>query len=414
MKKQLLSILTMAIAATSAQAQPVHDSVILDAGYAKQVWYSLQNDEQGSAPKNDWDLAFDVVNITSSIHINSVAGVMLWNYPKGDIAAWSTVDTNGLSTWDARYNSDTSWSLGAMGRYTDPNNPFDIDWGIYNSSTHVITGDSIYIIQLVNGDFKKLIIEKLSGGTFDIKFANLDGSSETTDQISKSTFKDKNLGYYSISNKKTLNREPDRIKWDLVFTQYTGFVPIPYNVTGVLHNRGVEIAQADNIPNKTTYNSWQSHSRSTEINTIGYDWKSQNMGVYSVKDSLVYFVKDVNDYIWKLVFTDFASADGKFVFDKEVIGSLSVDDKFTGSKTTMALYPNPSNGSNVQVVYSAANEDVTIHVTDMAGRTIFAQQIEGSTGLHTYALPVSTFSSGMYIVSVNTQGSSVKQKLLIN
>mgnify|MGYP000318106146 CR=1 FL=1 len=116
MKKQLLSVLALAMTATTVNAQVVHDSVKLDAGYAKQVWYSLQNDEQGSAPKNEWDLAFDVVDITSSIRINSESGVMLWNYPKGDISAWSSVDTNGLSTWDARYNSDTSWGLGAMGR----------------------------------------------------------------------------------------------------------------------------------------------------------------------------------------------------------------------------------------------------------------------------------------------------------
>ncbi len=271
MKKQLLSVLALAITATTANAQVVHDSVLLDAGYAKQVWYSLQNDEQGTAAKNEWDIAFDVVDITSSIRINSESGVMLWNYPKGDIAAWSSIDTNGLSTWDARYNSDTTWTQGAMGRYVDPSNSFDVDWGIYDPGTHIITGDSIYIIQLVNGDFKKLIIEKLQSGTFYIKYANLDGSKESTDQVSKSTFKDKNLGYYSISNQTTLNREPDRGKWDLVFTQYTGFVPIPYTVTGVLHNRGVSVAQADNVPNKNTYTAWQSHSRSTEINTIGYD-----------------------------------------------------------------------------------------------------------------------------------------------
>ncbi|MCB9047078.1 MAG: T9SS type A sorting domain-containing protein [Chitinophagales bacterium] len=412
MKKQLLSALILVAAATTTQAQVVHDSVILDAGYAKQVWYSLQNDEQGSAQKNEWDIAFDVVEITSSIRINSAAGVMLWNYPKGDKSAWSTVDTNGLSTWDPRYNSDTSWAQGAMGRYADPNNPFDIDWGIYDMTTHIIHGDSVYIIKLVNGNYKKLFIDNLTGGTFNFKFANLDGSSEVSAQVSKSTFTDKNLGYYSIVNQNTLNREPDNFKWDLEFTQYTGFVPIPYTVTGVLHNRGVSVAEVGNLPNKNTYSNWQSHTRSTEINTIGYDWKSQSMGVYSVKDSLLYFVKDVEDHIWRLIFTDFSSTNGMFVFDKEVIGSLSVKDNISGNKNTVALYPNPSKGGDVQLVYSTP-DNVTITVTDMAGRTVFAQQVNGSTGLHTFTLPANSFNSGMYIVAVNTAGGCAQQKLIV-
>ena len=123
MKRQVLSLLMLAAAATTTHAQTVvTDTVMLGAGYTNQVWYSLGNDEQGSASKNNWDLAFDVVNIMSSIHINSASGAMLWNYPKGDKSAWASVDTNGLSTWNPRYNTDTSWAVGAMGAYADPSN----------------------------------------------------------------------------------------------------------------------------------------------------------------------------------------------------------------------------------------------------------------------------------------------------
>src|SRR5690606_33339597 len=112
MKKLILtSFLGLGIA-VMANAQ-TSDTVRIGAGYANQVWYSLANDEQGSAPKDNWDLAFDIQSIMSSIHVNTVAGVTLWGYPNGDITDWGSVDTTGLSGWGSRNNSDTSWSLGA-------------------------------------------------------------------------------------------------------------------------------------------------------------------------------------------------------------------------------------------------------------------------------------------------------------
>lgn len=411
-------MLMLAAAATTTQAQLVTDSVMLGAGYANQVWYSLANDEQGSAAKNNWDLAFDVVNVMSSIHINSASGVMLWNYPKGDKTAWASVDTNGLSTWSPRYNTDTSWAVGAMGAYADPSNWLDLDWGQYDMSTHQITGDSIYIIKLVSGDYKKLYIEKLSGGTFYFKFANLDGSSEKSEQVSKSQFTDKNLGYYSIVNEAAVNREPDADKWDLVFTQYTAFIPIPYTITGVLQNRGVSVAKAANIPNKTSYNGWQAHTFMSEINTIGWDWKTHvGMGVYSVQDSLVFFVgidKQAGTEIWKLIFTGFEAADGKFVFDKQKLVAASVSN-VEGKTATMALYPNPANGSNVQVVYNlqANSKTAMLQVTDLAGRTVHTQSLDNTAGTHTTTLP-NSFGSGLYIVSVTTDAGHVQQKLVVN
>lgn len=207
-------------------------------------------------------------------------------------------------------------------------------------------------------------------------------------------------------------------KWDLVFTQYTAFVPIPYTITGVLQNRGVSVAKAANVPNKTSYNAWQAHSFMSEINTIGYDWKSHiGMGVYSVQDSLVFFVgvnKQAGADIWKLIFTGFEAADGKFIFDKQKIAAASVSN-VEGKSATMALYPNPANGGNVQVVYNLTANSTTamVCVTDLAGRTVLAQRLDNTAGTHTYMLP-NHFSSGLYIVSVTTDAGTVQQKLVVN
>src|SRR5690606_27652744 len=151
-------------------------------------WYSLANDEQGTKPRAEWDLAFNMKDVMSPIFVNTnfshppvgSIGVTLWNYPKDDTSAWSSIDTSGLSTWQSRTNSDTSWSYGAMGNYVNPNDPSDVDWGKYNFSTHVITGDSIYILKLASGDYKKLWIKRLKSGVFTFVYANIDGSDETT------------------------------------------------------------------------------------------------------------------------------------------------------------------------------------------------------------------------------------------
>jgi len=55
----------------------------------------------------------------------------------------------------------------------------DYGWGVYNTVTHNVTGDSIYVIKVGN-ELKKLwIIKKVSiNNIYHIRYANLDGSNE--------------------------------------------------------------------------------------------------------------------------------------------------------------------------------------------------------------------------------------------
>lgn len=420
MKKQLLAVLFVA-GCVGANAQTVvADSVEIGAGYANQVWYSMETGKKGTAPKDNWDLAFDVIDISSSIDINSAAGAKLWCYPKAAASGWASVDTTGLSTWDARYGADTSWTRGAMGNYADPTNPTDLDWGIYDQTSHKVLGDSIYIIQLVNGDFKKLFIEKLQSGSFTFKYANLDGSNEKTVSISKANYKLSNLAYYSIVSEKELNREPDQTKWDIVFTQYTSFVPIAYNVTGVLHNRYNRTVRADKIPNVATYTNWKAHNANSEINTIGYNWKSFNGTGYDVKDSLVFFVKsydaELDDYsIWKLWFTDFQSSTGKYVFNKQKLQTASVATINT-KIATMSLYPNPANGSDVKLVYdieTGANS-ASVLVYDITGKMLLNKTLSTKAGMYTEQIPVRHLQKGMYVITLSVDGQRASQRLTVN
>ncbi len=408
MKKLLLST-SLLLGCTFGNAQSVTDTVYIGAGYANQTWYSLPNDEQGHAPNAEWHLAFDVTGFGSTVLINSVAGLNIWTYPSSGISGWSSVDTTGLSSWSMRYNSDTSWSYGALGRYLNSSNPYDVGWGEYNMTTHQIVGDSIYIVKTPAGAFKKFAITSLNSGIYNFKYANLDGSGLMTKTLDKSNFANKNFGYFSFSTDTSFNREPDNTNWDLLFTQYTGFIPQAYTLTGVLTNKGMTVAKCSNIIGKDTFVTWGAGTYMPEINTIGYDWKHFNGTSYTIQDSLVYFVARTNGEIWKMIFTGYTgSTNGGFIFSKEKLYTPTSVANVNELNVGLAVYPNPTVGGRTNLVINALENSngMNVTITDLKGSVIFSQTMEGTTGLHQIALNTTTWAQGMYVVRVADEKSA--------
>ena len=132
MKKTLLSLL-LGTSILGAQAQTTDETVSVGAGYANDVYYSLENGEVASIPRNNWDVGFSVAKYGSTIITNGGTGAALYQYPNGSAASWETMDTTGLHTWDILYNSQSSWSEGAFSRN-------ESSWGEYSTITHFITG----------------------------------------------------------------------------------------------------------------------------------------------------------------------------------------------------------------------------------------------------------------------------------
>lgn len=397
--------------ASVLSAQQVTDTVSLGAGYANQKWYSLANDEQGVSPKNNWDIAFECAPYGTSILTNSATGTRLWVYAAGDTAQWATLDTTGMvASWPMKYNSDTSWYLGA---FSQPQmNQFDLGWGIYNPITHFVDGDSLYVIKLANNSYRKIWIQQLASGTFTFRYANLDNSNDTTVQLMKSNYTGKLFAYYSIQNNTELNREPLANTWDLTFCQYTAFLPTPYGVTGVLANNGVLVAEANAVDVNTA--QWYDYTYVTPINEIGYDWKTLNMQTfqYDVDDSTVYFVQALGGNIWKLIFTGFGgSANGNFIFTKEQVGTTSIEN---GTQTqSFGLYPNPSFTGNFTVLTSlGASQQGVINVIDVAGNLIHSESLQGA-GLQQRSIATDGWATGLYFVTVVSDGATLTQKLIV-
>jgi hypothetical protein len=408
MKKCLLSI-SLLMTTVLGYSQVSQVSVTTGKGYANQVWYNLETGQEYSAPRNNWDLAFSVgASRSSSIHINSSAGINLWVYPKGKTDAWNSLDTTGISKWKPLYNSEYSWDIGAFDQTKVTSNQFDYGWGVYNMNNHQVVGDSLYVIQLQDKSFKKLWIVNLNYGTFNFKYASLDGSDEKTTAVTQSDYSGKNFVYYSISNNKIEDREPLSANWDLTFTTYTAFIPVPYTVSGVLSNTGLETAQTDGVNNSFT--NYDETQFSDSINQLGYDWKSYSGSGYIVNEERVYFLKKQN-IVWKLVFTGFeGSGTGKYSFTKEKILTTSIFSANKNSKHNLTVYPNPTSSSDVLKIKSQATGQGRI--INLQGQVLETFQVLQNN--QTTDVQVNNLPKGIYtLLFEEVSGNISTEKLII-
>jgi predicted lipoprotein with Yx(FWY)xxD motif len=296
------------------------DSIVMSAGYANEVYYSMANGVVQTSPRATWDIAFRTMKRSSSILINDGAGVILYTYPKADTTGWATIDTTGLSTWKPMYNDPTDWENGAFSRNAK-GHP-DYGWCKYNDVTHNLTGDSLFVIKLRDGSFKKLwMVKKLSSlDIFVFRYANLDGTGEQNVNEDINALTTTDFSGYSLQTNARVAFEPVKKSWDILFTKYMSVQPdgSPYLVTGVLSNDSVKTKKF--YPVILTYSDSGPGIWDSTRSSIGWNWKKFDMTsfTYSVVDSTVYFIKPVQGDIYKLYFTAFkGSTTGVVKFNLE-------------------------------------------------------------------------------------------------
>lgn len=418
MKKIILSIISFSFGLAQVYTQTNNEEVELGAGYANQVFYSLNTGEVAQNAKNSWDLAFDATGMGSTIRINDAKGIKIWKYPHSNEFG-NELDTTGITNWQSLINSDTSWSLGALNHKNNPASPFDLGWGEYSTITHAVNGNTLFIVQLNENSFKQLFIHQLLGGVFEFSYADLEGTNVIHKAFTKSAFENKNFGYYSIENDETLDLEPTTEEWDLLFTQYVTTLPngMAYGVSGVLVNEGIEVAKAVEIEDPVNYIAYDDHPFSHHINSIGYDWKSFNNTTFSFElaDDRVYFIQDQNLEIWKLVFTGFGGqSNGKYEFYVEQLTTASISDNQV-EKTSFTVYPNPSNGNQVSLVYSipSAYSKVDVSIYDYTGKVHYQKSTHNQGGLTQLPLTDVKLSSGGYLVAITYGEHTLHQKLIV-
>ena len=406
--KYTLTIITIILFYISPQAQTVQIS--MGNNYANQVFYSMQNGEIKNISNDNWDLAFTTDQYASTIRTNDGKGVELYTYHLGDTSDWQNINVsimNNLSS--GMYNSEISWYDGAF-----ENNSLghpDYGWGVYNMINHNVTGDSLYIIKTINGNWKKIWIHELTtAGEYIFKFANLDGSNEITQSILKTNYTDKNFIYFSIDQNTIIDREPISSEWDITFTKYISPVQaMPYPVTGVLTNNNTEVAKATGITDPLTYFDYSNHNFNNEINSIGYDWKSYQ-GSFVVDANRCYFIKDKNENIWRLVFNSFdGMSTGNIEFNTELIFNTS---SFNINKTnSLNVFPNPTT-QNTNLIFDF-EEECLINIYDIYGLKVYSKQLN-SEGLELINLPTEKFDAGLYFLVVYKENRVLaKEKLIV-
>ena len=406
--KYTLTIITIILFYILPQAQTVQIS--MGNNYANQVFYSMQNGEIKNISNDNWDLAFTTDQYASTIRTNDGKGVELYTYHLGDTSDWQNINvsiTNNLSS--GMYNSEISWYDGAF-----ENNSLghpDYGWGVYNMINHNVTGDSLYIIKTINGNWKKIWIQELTtAGEYIFKLANLDGSNEITQSILKTNYTDKNFIYFSIDQNTIIDREPISSEWDITFTKYISPVQaMPYPVTGVLINSSTEVAKATGVTDPLTYFDYSNHNFNNEINSIGYDWKSYQ-GSFVVDANRCYFIKDKNENIWRLVFNSFdGMSTGNIEFNTELIfNTSSVNINKTNS---LNVFPNPTT-QNTNLIFDF-EEECLINIYDISGLKVYSKQLN-SGGLELINLPTENFDAGLYFLVVYKENRVLaKEKLIV-
>ncbi len=413
----LLSILACSLSFSASAQGIVYDVVSISPGYTNQSFYSLANGEVSNVNNTDWDLAFQISGFQATILVNGKNNVKL--YKSGfDVNSWSSItpyDTIGvLNSYNELMNQDTSWWSGAFNLTNDVTNQFDLGWGVYDLATHAVVGDSLFFIQLPNGDVKKMWIQSLANSVYNFAYANLDGTNEINTSLNKQNFQGKNFGYYSFATGTTLDREPNKYTWDLTFMQYESTTPIIYKVCGVLANDSVQALKV--YPVDPAVASPYAAPFSNYINTIGYNWKSYdfNNNIWTIEDSLVYYAYARTGSLWKIIFTGFSGAStGNYEFSKEQVSATGLTEN-GGKPALLNIYPNPSTGLfNLACYIDKYNADNKATIYDIIGKTVKVFDLSSLNGLSQITLDARGIPSGVYSLQLVVDCVSTTKRIVI-
>jgi hypothetical protein len=276
----------------------ITDTVALTDTYKYQVYYSLHDSIAMSTNlKDSWDLGFESTPWGWRVILNTSC-FMKSAYLAGQVFG-SVADTTG-ATWLFNPSDGSADSL-AIGQW------FTIqDYDTVGTNRLLVIDRGIDFNGNPRG-YCQLVIDSLVIGT------DLNGSHPKSFSITK--FGDVNHVLFSISNPELVISEPDNSTWDLLFSQYTTLLytdvgdPYPYLVTGVLLNpRFVEVSVDSITPfENINFETAQTMSFTKQADRIGYDWKRYDFdaGTYTVNSELIYIIRDIKGYLYKLRFVGF-------------------------------------------------------------------------------------------------------------
>jgi hypothetical protein len=431
-KKYLTILFAGAFLFGKAEAQTVkYDSIAMGPGYANQIYYDMANGLAGSSAVNNWDIAHAANGRSACIRANHMTGLRVIHYPKGDTSQWSSFDTTGWKTWGMNWNDIHDHEKGAFDLY-DSHPQY---WGTYNSSDHVIYGDSLYLLVWVNGAGTPVKFQKFgpmkqpANADLIFRYANVDGSSEIRDTLYQNTVTGRNYKFYQFSNKGKVVREPLNSTWDISFNRY--YEPVAtgpgqfqmYPVMGVESNKVTKIARINTawatlLATDTMTLMKNNISKATnDLTAIGSGWKVFDNGQFKwfLADTQSFMVKSVRNgdsTYWLIHFTGFGgSANGKVNFAKILLGHTNaVSHPQIGQ---VRVFPNPASETLYVSLEDSKIAKATLKLYSLTGAEMRSVNIENPSSFSSYNLSLNGLAKGMYILSVESGKNRITQQVAV-
>lgn len=282
----------------------ITDTVALTDTYRYQVYYNLYDSSSaGSNIRDIWDLGFESSKDGWHVLMNTSC-FMKSAYLSGQVFGTPS-DTTGAK-WLFNPSDGSADSL-AIGK-----------WFTVNGNDTIGTNRVLLIDRGVNAignprGLRQLVIDSLSNGIYYFRIAAFNGTNQQSYSIAKKS--DVNHVLFSVSSPSSVVTEPARLKWDLLFTQYTTLLytdvgeAYPYLVTGVLLNPAFVEVAVDSLTafENINFEIAQTMNFSKQADKIGYLWKKYNFndGTYKVDSKTTYVIRDTKGFLYKLRFRDF-------------------------------------------------------------------------------------------------------------
>lgn len=386
------------------KAQTFSEQTIdLTASYAKDIYYDLSDASGQDEDAKDWHLAFSLGNGSAAIHFQDAWGNKIYRTTH-ELADWATVDTTGISTMTALNNSEINWGVGALNQNpVDPSSGFDLGWGSYDIVTHHVNGSAIYIAE-VDGEFFKLFIHHLKSGKYTFQHEKMEAGAPLVEQtITKADYEDRSFIHYDMVQDITFEREPEHEDWQFIIGKYIDYAPTAYPVVGVRTRPGIEITQIENTDPLTV--DYSSLTYSTDINTVGFDWKTFDMGTfsYNITEDLSFVLKEEAGTLHHFYFTEYEGSSTGIV--KLMYKTPNVDIEEIDTQDKFSIGTNPV----------TINQSVSIELKDCSQLTIFDQlgNLVQSTRNPEAQEILKFANSGLYIIHAVFKNETITEKLIV-
>ncbi len=407
--KQFFATLAAAVIGLTAfaQTQPAYvtDSIKMDAGRINDVYYHSTNGVIKKESNKNWFIALGTKSQTAGVFVNNANGVECFNPHKG-LADWATISLADTTTATRQYNSETTWTKGALNQGAPAGSQFDFGFGKYNQVAHRVEGDSIFIVRQGSSYYKLRIDSVFGANNYAISVGGIGSPIPTLSFVYNKSpnYDNSNFIYVNATTMGLVDvqREPANNNWDIVFTEYSSNINnTQYLVVGGLLNGNVNASRVQATKADSAATNYLSFPYTKAINTIGYDWKFFN-GTGYVYDSLnSYLVKSTDSNVYQYNFTGYRKSDGYIAFKKRRCNLFAVAiNDVNKAATSIAVLPNPTMADVTLALESSLETSGTIQVVDLQGRNMYSTQIKIQAGVNGFNIPTAQFPAGVYQIRI--------------